>query len=364
MSGWEGAAATPPPHPRLLRELSERAVLEALAREQGPLTRAELARRSGLSRPTIGDAVRRLEVDGVLVAVGVRSGYPGAAATFYDFAPTLGGALGVELNQHVTRVAVGGLLGGTLEETEHPPTAGTEDLRAVLRGLVGDPADGTARADGPVRAVTISVGAPVDPVDERAVPLPEGGHPRDPIRPAELLAGLDVPVHVENDVNLAAVAERRTGVATATTSFAYLYLGAGTSLGLGLMVDDRLVRGARGLAGEVGYLAVDAGRHALARAVGDADLASGTGADAAVVALGRAVTSICALVDPEMVVVGGPREVHDDVLVGIARHVEADAPRAVPLVRSALGASASVRGALLSARQRAWTDLLESRRGP
>lgn len=343
------------PHRGLLRGVSERAVLDALAEEGGPLTRAEMARRTGLSRPTVGDAVRRLEADHVLAAVGRSSGHSGTAATFYGVSPRVGVAVGVEVNQHVTRVAVGAPLDEVVEESEHPPTT-TESLPLFLRATV------RRLADRRIRAMTVSVAAPVDPADDRVIVLPEGGHPRGPVRPADLLEGHDFPVLVDNDVNLAALAERHEGVARDAASFVYLYVGEGDSLGLGVVVEDRVLRGAHGLAGEVGYLAVGHGRHALARAVGPADLARPE-APAATDALGRAVTSICALLDPALVVVGGPRTLHDEVLAAVARRVAADAPRPVPVLRSALGASATVRGALLVARRRAWADLREAGRG-
>ena len=99
------------PHQRLRRATTECLVLETLAAEEGSLSRAELARRSGISPPAISEAVRRLESADVVAAVGRRSGVPGAVATLYELAPGAGVVVAVELNSTVIRTAVADLVG-------------------------------------------------------------------------------------------------------------------------------------------------------------------------------------------------------------------------------------------------------------
>jgi DNA-binding Lrp family transcriptional regulator len=115
------AARATSPHSGLRRATTERAILDCLAAEDGPLTRAELARRTAISPPAISEAVRRMESDAVLVAVGPRSGVPGAVATLYDLAPGTGVVVAVEINRTVVRSAVGDLTGRTLERSDHDP---------------------------------------------------------------------------------------------------------------------------------------------------------------------------------------------------------------------------------------------------
>src|SRR4029453_438366 len=79
-------------------------------------------------------------------------------------------------------------------------------------------------------------------------PFPEGL-----LSPADMIGDLvAVPVLVDNHVNLAALAEHRLGRAAGASSFAYVCVGAG--LGVGLYIGGQLIRGAHGLAGEIGYL--------------------------------------------------------------------------------------------------------------
>ncbi|GLZ46701.1 hypothetical protein Acsp06_28860 [Actinomycetospora sp. NBRC 106375] len=358
------------PHSGLRRATTERAVLDCLAAEDGPLTRAELSRRTAISPPAISEAVRRLEADGVLMAVGPRSGVPGAVATLYDLAPGAGVVVAVEINRTVVRTAVGDLTGRTLERTDHdPPDDGlvAPRLDEVLAAL-----QTRWQADGrPVRAVAVSIANPVDPATGRVVELRESAFPAG-VMGVEDVHGVDpAMVVLDNDVNFAALAERDHGAAAGTPSFAYLYVGERHSVGMGLVLDGVLVRGARGLAGEIGYLPLGegAGRFRFGEAVAAHGL-SATGDAAALPAevlesagrtLGEAAVAVCATVDPGLVVLGGPV----GLLPGLLPHVEATvtalAPRQVPVATGALGETAPLWGALAEARRRAWEALVSAR---
>ena len=227
---------------------------------------------------------------------------------------------------------------------------------------------------------------PVDPVSKRVIDLLDTPYPEGQIQPGEVLAGLlgDVPLLVDNDVNLAAIAERRHGAAREVSSFAYVYLGAG--MGLGLVIDDKLIRGARGVAGEIGYLSVAStkagpGRHTFARAVAAGgfgpedprgavpqdtvtvarqvlDLAEGGDPAARAIVeaeartIGEAVAAVCAVVDPELVILGGPIGAHPALLEPVRATVAELAPLPPPVRTGALGDGAALQGALVLALQR------------
>lgn len=93
------------------RDRIEQVILDVVFADAGQLTRVDIATRTGLSKPTVNAAVRRLEQEGVLAPAGMQTGRQGRVATFYELASTAGAVVAVELNPTVIRVAVSDLLG-------------------------------------------------------------------------------------------------------------------------------------------------------------------------------------------------------------------------------------------------------------
>jgi predicted NBD/HSP70 family sugar kinase len=198
---------------------------------------------------------------------------------------------------------------------------------------------------------------------------------------------IDAPLLVDNDVNMAALGEQRSGVAKEVTNFVFLYVGAG--IGLGLVVEGHLVRGARGLAGEIGYLPCQADptgeRHGLARAVAEfglgprrkdawyadtvtearsllraaehGDHEALTAVAQAGRALGEAATAVTSVVDCEMIVLGGPIGMHPLLLSKVQRTLDQLSAAPTTVVASTLGESAPLKGALELARRHARDNL-------
>ncbi|MDT7750786.1 MAG: hypothetical protein QOD96_4448 [Pseudonocardiales bacterium] len=369
----------------LLREMTDRAVLDRIF-ATGRTTRAELSSHTGISKPTISESVRRLTAAGVLRDSGSdQTGRRGRIATFYEVAPDAGYVLAVEVDQQGIHTLAANLAGDTVDQRRHHAVRPGD--RAALAAALRDTVRETVAAavvHGPPRAVAVSVANPVDPVSREVIALPDSPFPegRVPVREilaqgsAAALAG--VPLLVDNDVNFSALAERRSGVASTAESFVYLYLGAG--LGMSFHLGDQLVRGAHGLAGEIGYLGARSGADPAAAPVGLAaaiaglgfgrpdgpaldvdailrvlDLAEAgdAGARAAVRGLGatiaRAVAAACAIVDPELVVLGGPVGAHPGLLEPIRATVASSALAPVRIEPGAVTAFAPLRGALVSA---------------
>lgn len=382
----------------LLRELTDQIVLDTVF-THAPITRAEVAQRTGISKTTVSEAVRRLERVGLLTEAGAQRGRPGRVGTYYRVAADAGFVLAVELNQAGVRVCAADLLGTSFRETTQPPVEVREPERvaAQLRSAVAEAID-AGRADHQrLLAVGVSVAKPVDPVTKRVIDLVDTPYPEGQIQPGDVLGDLlgEVPLLVDNDVNLAAIAERWHGAAREVTSFAYVYLGAG--MGLGLVIDDKLIRGARGVAGEIGYLSVAStkagpGRHSFARAVaaggfGPAEESAAVPQDTVTVArqvldlaergderaraivedeartIGEAVAAVCAVVDPELVILGGPIGAHPGMLEPIRAIVAELAPLPPPVRTGALGEGAALQGALVLALQQGRADLAEPKMG-
>jgi predicted NBD/HSP70 family sugar kinase len=372
----------------LLRELTDQSVLDVVF-TTGAVTRAEIARQTGISKPTINEAVRRLERVGLLRPAGSQTGRPGRVATFYEVASDAGFVVAVDLNPSAIGVTAGDLFGATFAEWSYPPPRQPAGVADQLRAAVATAVERGRAGSGPLLAVAVSVANPVDP-SGAVIALADTPYPEGLIQPAEVLAGqFDVPLLVENDVNLAAIAERFEGAGRDIPSFAYLHVGAG--LGLGLIINGTLVRGSRGAAGEIGYLSLGFGspdehdRHGLARAVaahgfaprrrGDElqdaitvardvfDRAATGDAEALAVieregqAIGEAAAAVCAIVDPDLIILGGPIGTRPTLLPPVQRTVDKLAPIPTPVLTGTIAEAAPLRGALALALQRARADL-------
>lgn len=361
------------PLPRLamLRAMTDRAVLDQVF-VHGRTTRAELAATTGISKPTISESVRRLETAGALRATGTdQTGRRGRIATFYELAADAGRVVAAEVNQQGIRTVTTDLTGTVLATERHAPDG--RPMTAAVRAAV----DAAGVGAGPVRATAISVANPVDPVTHEVIALPGSPFPEGTLRAGDI--GRDVVL--DNDVNFSALAERREGAAREAKSFAYVYVGAG--LGVSLYVGDQLVRGAHGLAGEIGYL--DSSGSTLASALADqgfgradapsldVDAISTTLDEAesgdAVAAerlrllgatLGRAVAAICTIVDPDVVLLGGPAGSRPALVAEIRQSVHAATPGPVRVEAGEVTDSAALRGALLSALDHGRDSLLRA----
>ncbi|MEV4289655.1 ROK family transcriptional regulator [Nonomuraea bangladeshensis] len=254
-----------PGTPSLLRAINDRAALRALL-DRGPLTRPEIGALTGLSKPTASQLLARLQEAGLVVLDGVREGLPGRTAEVYRINPAAAyaGALDVTPDRIEARIAdiTGTVVGEhTLPTTRRRPAGElVERLGAALAG---------ANPPDKLRRVVIGVQAAIDPATGRlgyAAAKDVPGWQIPDLVPT-LSAGLGVPVDVENNVNLVALAEQAHGAARDSRDFVLLWADEG--IGSAIVLGGRMHRGATGGAGEVGYMptpgastAREAGRYA------------------------------------------------------------------------------------------------------
>ncbi|MEU8922336.1 ROK family transcriptional regulator [Kitasatospora sp. NPDC048545] len=240
--------------PSLLRAINDRAALELLL-ENGPLSRTQIGALTGLSKPTASQLLARLEAAGLVLPVGTTAGGPGPNAQLYQVNPAAGYVAGLDVTNSGIRVAVADITGTTLAEhtvtTKGVPAA--ETVATVAAAVAG--AVRTAGITGTgLRAVAIGLGGAPDPVTGKlryASHLPGWHSPR---LVEELSEAIGAPVSIENDVNLAAVAEQASGAAAGFEDFVLLWAEAG--VGAAIVIAGRLHRGFTGGAGEVGYMPV------------------------------------------------------------------------------------------------------------
>ena len=239
--------------PLLLRRLNARTVLEMI-RERGPVSRAEIARNADISKPTVSLALRALLEAGLVREAEANDGDgPTYGATFYEVDPDAAGVFAIDIGARYLRMAVADVT-GTIRAREDVAVA--ELMAGGLFARIPDVARRLARAGGMRRGriagAVVGVPGVVDP-GSGAVSLAENvpGLEDEPV--AELLkAALRVPVRVFNDVNLAAIGERDEGAGRGVRNF--VFVSVGTGLGAGVIVGGELVAGSHGAAGELDLL--------------------------------------------------------------------------------------------------------------
>jgi predicted NBD/HSP70 family sugar kinase len=238
--------------------MNEQLVL-AHIRAAGELSRADLARVSGLAKNTVSQALTNLERAGLVRTSGVRKGAPGPQAVLYEVNPEAGFVLGLDVGSHFLRGALADLTGTvrartTLQATDLDGSATVAQL-ADLAGML------CAEAGVKISDVGQTVlGSPGIYDPERDALNLVGGRPGwdEPVVLRELRAKFSDTLVLENDIDAAALAEQAHGHGREVESFAFVSVGTG--IGMGLVIGGRLHRGAHGAAGEIGFLPAPAPR--------------------------------------------------------------------------------------------------------
>ncbi|MEU1728942.1 ROK family transcriptional regulator [Nonomuraea sp. NPDC005692] len=231
-----------------LREINASVVLEAI-RADPPISRAEVSRRTGMTKPTVANALDLLASAG-LVRQAEPPGEMHYGAVYFEPVHTLAHVLALDIGTRFVRGALCDLRGTML--ARHDERIDDSDPATILRAAVAvrdtlSPGGPAARSGG-IELVAAGVPGVVDP---------EEGVIRQSNRPAlegmairsGLEAALGVPAEVETDVNLAVIGEHALGAGQGVADFAFLSIGAG--VGAGLILGNRAHRGHRGAAGEV-----------------------------------------------------------------------------------------------------------------
>ena len=359
----------------LLKDLNERTVLEAI-RAGAPISRAEISRRAGISKPTVSLALQSLLATGLVRETTHNPGGPRYGALFFEPVDEAALVLGVDVGARFLRGALCDLSGAV--RARHDVELSVADARTVLAavtglrdtlvaaaGLSGDLIDGAiVGVPGVVNTATgrLELAANVPGIEDTAFG-------------DELERQLGLQVHIDNDINLAALGEQWRGVAHGVDDFAFLSVGTG--LGAGLVLHGELHRGRNGAAGELDFvtagLGLDADPCATAVSQLAARLAGGATTTLAAPydvrdifaaartgdAVARAVVEeearrialhivpLAAVTDVALVVLGGGLGANGDLLLAPVRELLSDWVPYPPRVEvSALGEAAVLTGAL------------------
>ncbi|MEV7927778.1 ROK family transcriptional regulator [Kitasatospora sp. NPDC088779] len=389
-----------------LRSNNEWLLLERL-RRHGPLSRAQLARDTGLSKPTVSTALATLELAGLAREAGRFAPERGRTAVLYETDPAAGHVLGLDIGRARLRVAVADLSGCVVARRDLPNRG--RSANAVADAVVAAAREAIAEAGLPGTAVAHTVAGTPGVWDERrrsvrlAASLPGWGRPGLFDRIAD---GLGTTVTVANDANLAAVGEYTYGAGAGSRLFVYLLVGTG--LGLGVVKDGELLTGAHGAAGELGLLRLP-GCTSTTNTTTNTNTGTGTGttleetvsADAVVRTaldlgmrrpltaekvftrarlgepaaveavrqevdhLGYVLAVVAALLDPDVIVLGGGIGRSADLLLRpLEQALYERSPLRPRLEPSRLGQDAVLLGAVATALEAARPEVFERRTAP
>ena len=239
--------ATPP----LLKDLNERTVLETI-RSAAPISRAQISRRAGISKPTVSLALQSLLDAGLVREATAESCRPSYGATFFEPVADAAFVLGLHLGSRFLRGAVSDLSGelSARQDVEHKGADADEALRVIVElrdTLLASAAVPAGRLDG----VVVGVPGMVERATGRVQLASNVSRLDGRDFGADLAELLGAEVTLENDINLAALGEQSRGIARGIDDF--VFLSVGTGLGAGLVLGGELHRGHHGAAGELDY---------------------------------------------------------------------------------------------------------------
>lgn len=240
----------------LMREYNERLVLN-LIRRAGRLSRADIAKRTHLSRSTVSSIIVDLIQANLVREVGAGHSHGGRRPILLEFNGQAGYVVGVDLGATHILVLVTDLEAHTVVRLEEPfaieegPEAG---LDRVIR-LIGQALEQAGLQMEQVFGVGIGIPGPLDFATGKPIfpPIMPGWHDT-PIR-ERLRERLGKPIHLDNDANLGAIGEYWWGAGRGARNVAFIKVGTG--IGCGLILEGKIYRGEIGSAGEIGHTVID-----------------------------------------------------------------------------------------------------------
>lgn len=382
------------------------ALLLNIIREQGLVSRAELARLSGLTKPTVSSQVADLIERGIVVEDGEREpdARGGKPPTMLRFEPDAGALVAAEIGSSAVRAWLGNLDGKCtdIEVREVSPELGADHILGTLCDAIQCVLQREKKRRRSVLGMAVASPGRVD-VDSGVV-LEVGNvfHWRNVDVRGRLERRFKVPVVVDNDVNFAALGEMHAGLAAGVQNF--VLVRHGTGVGAGLVLAGRLYQGTHWAAGEIGHMIFDrasaaetnARRGLLELAIGSdlvrerirsaragspqetpgasaGDLAGELGEavrrndplatrilDELAAQISITVVDLAAMIDPEMIVLSG------DLFGLMADRIRELVAQVIPwpmrIELSALGADAALMGAMGAARKLAHDRLCDFER--
>ncbi len=230
-------------------------ILDAIRRSPDGLSRVELAGIVGLAAQTVSNICRRLLDQKLIVEAGKYGNGPGKPRTILRLNPSGMYALGVHLDPAETTYALLDLTGAVVAHRALPTAEGP---KAVIAQIAKETESIVKEFQVPrakIAGLGVASPGPINgPAGEVVDPPHMPGWGKVELR-KELSEAVDLPVILDKDVTAAAVAEIWSGGQSGAGSFIFVYMGTG--IGSGIVLEDEVVRGSSGNAGEVGLFITD-----------------------------------------------------------------------------------------------------------
>jgi len=379
--------------PALIRSINADLVLR-LCRDAGPISRAEIARRSRLSEPTVSEQVASLIQRGLIREAETGASTRGRRPTLLRFVPDAALAIGVDLDGEAIHVGLVDLTGALIREVRQPlRNRGvgwvSRTISSAVKQLV------TRRDAGRLAGIGIAVPGVVRPESHLISHAPslawEDVELREPVK-----AATGLPTWVENRANAAALGEFWCGIGEGLRDLVFVTIRIG--IGAGIVLNGEVYRGVSGAAGEIGYMVVDrtsltqqtdgfgalealasawamvarvrrtrSGGHrsprsqctaltptAIIRAAASGNRRAARAVRETVEALGLAIVNLAAVLNPDLVIIGGSITEGNDQLIGEIRTVVG---RLIPAPPQIMSSSLSGKAALLGAASAVFSEL-------
>lgn len=366
---------------KISRRISQSSVVQAIV-NYGPVSRASVAKITGLSKQTVSEIVANLEEKGWVRPVGQTEGHIGRRAVVYELLPTAALVASVDLGGTKVRAAISDLNGMIIHERLEPTDPrGGQDVVHQIAQMVHNLISDTGSSYESLHTAVIGVPGVPNPETGAILLAPNiGGIDR--INFAESLSQkLGVEIIVENDVNLSALGEHWLGEKGEQDNL--VYLSVGTGIGAGIVLGGSLLRGSFGAAGEVGFLPLGTDPFepeslktgALERSTATSAIinnykkhsqtlknvpevfeAAASGDMNAILVLDHvaknialSIAAIAAIIDPSKVVIGGSIGSRPELLKLIIKHSSRCFPRQIKIEKTQLGSHATLVGGVATA---------------
>lgn len=346
----------------------------------GQVSRADLARVSGLSKQTMSEVFRELEDDGWLEVAGHTKGSVGRSAAMYQLRPMRALLFGADVGGSKIHAALADINGQILAELEVPtsqdgPDAVTAQLCDACQTLAAQVNQPMSR----IAAGAVGIAGAFNPRTRRMFMVPNIAGMEGFAIADELEQRLGFPIRVDNDVNMAAKGEMWRGEGRDIACFVFVALGTG--IGMGIINEGRILSGANGAAGEIstlpigadpydsrnfhaGVLETSVGSIAIRQryqaaggaagltvrdildAIEQGDAIAAATLDEVARTLAVAILAVSAVLDPQRIVLGGSIGARADLLQRISRFMPLCIPNPPECVVSTLGRSAGLLGTI------------------
>ncbi|MDW5317009.1 ROK family transcriptional regulator [Rhizobium sp. PL01] len=362
---------------RISRKFSQRAVMEAII-QNGPISRASISKQTGLSKQTISEIVRQLELDDWVRETGRTSGHVGRTAVTYELVPDAAYIAAVDLGGTKIRLAIADLACQVFaEEVVATDRRGGQFVVDQIAELCAQAANHLKIPRERIRMAVIGAPGAPDAKTGRILLAPNISDFDTMNVAAAFEKALGMDVILENDVNLAVLGENWLGQGQGIDNLAFIAVGTG--IGGGLMVGGQLVRGAMNAAGELGFLPFGADpfdpeslrtgafervtasigiMEHYAAASGEmvtvpiiferaasGDVHAKATLDETAKYLARGISAIAAIANPEKVIMGGSIGLRPELIERIRKFLPTCFPYPVDIEASQLGPRAAIVGA-------------------